>query len=199
MLDRDLRMVHQTKLSIETLMEFIRKIAHFNWNSYSYAQVKADLGLSPVTQKSILYALESIFLIRRIPIYGGKKGEIILLEDQFEERTLSNESLEPDFEYASLLYRNIRAQFQYRLGETIAFSSYWTRNDARVPLVAKSKNSTLGLIALKSQTPSLSQVRAAESLLKNENNSKVVFLSLEAKKIEVLNSRLCVLPLAMTL
>ncbi len=195
MLDRDLRMVYETKSSLDALEAFLKMIAGFNWRGYSYTQVKRDLGFSPVTQKSLLYALESIFLIRRIPISGGSKGEIILLEDQFEENALCEEPMAIDEQLTSLVYRNLRAQFQYRMGIPFSIQSYWTRNNARVPLVLKGSGQTLGIICIQSDEPTLSQSRAAESLLRTENNSKVIFLSQAIKKPKILNQRIAIAPL----
>ena len=195
MLDRDLRMVYETKISLEVLIEFLKMIATFGWQGYSYTKVKNELGLSPKTQKSILYALESIFLIRRIPISGGSSGEIILFEDQYEEISLGQELHSLDDQLNSLLYRNLRAQFQYRLGEQYSIKSYWTRNNARVPLVIQNTTHTLGIICIDQEEPSLSQLRAADSLLKAEANSKVLILSKPLKQTLIVNSRVAVVPM----
>jgi hypothetical protein len=199
MLDRDLRMVYETKLSLEKLQALLGLIATFGWQGYSYTQVKNEIGMNPNTQKAILYALESIFLIRRIPIYGGSKGEIILLEDQFEEMALSTHSSSMDDALTSLTYRNLRAQFHYRLGMPVTIKSYWTRNNARVPIVISNKDHTLGIICIEAEEPSLSQLRAADSLLKAEGKSKVLILSKARKSTRVINSRVAIAPLVSTI
>lgn len=194
-LDRDLRMVHETKISIEKLLAFLRMIAGFKLDGYSYTKVKNELSISPVTQKALLYALESVFMIRRIPIYGGSKGEIILMEDQYEELRLSDESFSHDEQLLTMLYRNLRAQFHYRMGEPVEIASYWTKNNARVPLVLKGAGAVLGVMTIQSDEPTLSQMRAAESLLKFESRSKVVIFSKSIKRAKVLTSRIAILPL----
>ncbi len=196
MLDRDLRLVHETRLSLELLMSYLKMIATFSWQGYSYTDVKKELGISAVTQKALLYALESIFLIRRIPIYGGSKGEIILLEDQFEELVLAEQPYSTDLQLTSLAFRNLRAQFQYRLGSQLVVRSYWTRNNARIPLVLASSGRCLGIIVIDSDEPTTSQLRAADSLLKAEMNSKVLILSKSLKKSKMINPRIAVVPLA---
>ena len=175
-LDRDLRMVTETKLSIETLMKWLRLIAANGWNSYNASEVKRALGLAHQTQKNLLFGLESIFLIRRIPI-KGRAGEIILLEDQFEELVLSEGKLSRSEQVLSAIYRNVRAQFQYRLGDTARFESYWTRSGARVPLVIQNETGLLGLNIVNEGKPNLSQMRAAESFLRHEPKGKVIFVS----------------------
>lgn len=193
-LDRDLRMVHETKISIEKLLAFMRMIAAFRLDGYSFTKIKNELAISPVTQKSLLYALESIFMIRRIPIYGGSKGEIILMEDQYEEFRLSGESLALQDQLVTLLYRNLRAQFHYRMGESLEIWSYWTKNNSRVPLVLKGNGKVLGVMAISGDEPTLSQMRAAESLLKFESHSKVAIFSKNAKSARNLTSRIAILP-----
>ncbi len=199
MLDRDLRMVHETKLSIEVLMRYLGMIASFEWRGYSYTEVKKELGIGPVTQKALLYALESIFMIRRIPITGGSKGEIILLEDQFEEKSLAQNQLSVDNQLNSLIYRNLRAQFQYRLGIPFSVKSYWTRNNARIPSVLTSENSSLGIIGIQNAEPTLSQLRAADSLLKSDSTSKVLILSKSIQSVRILHPRIALVPLANTI
>jgi len=195
MLDRDLRLVHETKISVEKLMAYLSFLGTSPFEGYSYTSVKRALSFTPVTQKALLYALESIFLIRRIPIYGGSKGEIILFEDQYEEFTLSRGGVSTENQLISLLYRNLRAQFQYRMGAPFQVLSYWTKNNARVPLVLKDHDQTLGILAIEGEEPTLSQVRAAESLLKFEQRSKVAIFSKKIKKSKVLNSRIALIPL----
>ena len=194
-LDRDLRMVHETRLSIETLLSFLRMIAGFNWSGHSYAAVQRELGLRPATQKALLYALESIFLVRRIPISGGSRGNVFLLEDQLEEKLLTMSPLEPDFEIQSFLYRNVRAQFHYRMGLSVSVESYWTRNNARVPLLFRSQGHALGVIGIDANEPSLSQIRSAESLLKRDLRSKVLVVSRKAQEAMVFSERLALVPL----
>jgi predicted AAA+ superfamily ATPase len=194
-LDRDLRMVHETQISVEVMMSYIKLIADSGLNGYSYSHIKRELGLSPVTQKALLFALESIFLIRRIPIYGGSKGEIIFLEDQYEEVALRSSTLSLTEQLTGLIYRNLRAEFQYRLGSAVTIKSYWTRNNARVPLVISQTDKTLGVICIDGDEPNLSQIRAAESLLRVDASSKVVFLSRSASRPQVLNSRLAIVPM----
>lgn len=197
-LDRDLRMVHETKLPLELLMTYLKSIASFGWKGYSYTEIKKELGLSPVTQKSLLYALESIFLIRRIPIFGGSKGEIILMEDQLEEKLLSKTRWGMKEQLSSLIFRNMRAQFHYRLGNIVSIQSYWTRNNARVPIVVKSSENTLGIMTIENDEPTLSELRTSESLIKNESNVKVVFLSQQSSEIKLINKKLLIVPIGYT-
>ena len=187
-LDRDLRLIIETKLSLETLERFLRLIASQAWNPYNASEVRRVMGLSHQTQKNLLFALESIFLIRRIPL-SSRSGETILFEDQYEERTLSNGKLARPDQILSALFRNSRAQFHYRIGNKASFESYWTRAGARVPLVIKCNSRALGLIVFEGSSPTLSQKRSADSFLRHDPTGKVLFLSDTPITPRILDSR----------
>ncbi len=78
-LDRDLRMVLETRLSLETLLKFLRFIATNAWQIFHYSDARRETGLTEVTQKKLLFALESIFLVRRIPV-SGRSGAIFFAQ-----------------------------------------------------------------------------------------------------------------------
>ncbi len=188
-LDRDLRLIVETKLSMDTLMRWLQWIAANGWNAYSATQARNAVGISFPTQKNLLYALESIYLIRRIPI-KGRSGVILLLEDQYEEVALSRGAYDRKEQLLSCFFRNARAQFHYRMGERVEFESYWTQSGARVPLVVRgAQGAALGFIAVAGAKPTLSQTRAADSFLRHEPQGKVVFLSGEPMKAAVLDPR----------
>ncbi len=175
-LDRDLRLIMETRLSLRTLQDFLVFIAKNAWNPYNASEVKRQLGLATETQQNLLYALESIYLIRRIPIQP-RSGAIYLLEDQIEELILSEKSLSVADQKMSAFYRNMSAQFAYRMGDAIGFQSYWTRDGARVPLVIRSENKSLGFLVTESGEPSLSQKRSAASFLRHHAEGKVIYLT----------------------
>jgi predicted AAA+ superfamily ATPase len=194
-LDRDLRMVVQTKLSLETLMRFLRWIARNSWNSYNASEVRRELGLAPATQRHLLFALESIFLIRRLPI-NGRSGEVILFEDQYEEKFLSDDQVPHLAQLTSALYRNGRAQFQYRLEEKVRFETYRTRFEARVPLMINGTSGQLGLVVFEGEKPTLSQRRSGDSFLRHYPLGKIIYLSDEKISPKILDNRSLVCPLA---
>lgn len=187
-IDRDLRMILATKLPASTIRRFLEWIAQNAWNRYSFSAVKRELRLAPQTQKNLLYAMESVFLIRRVPI-RGQKGETVLLEDQLEELTLSKESLDLERQIETALYRNIRSQFTYRMGPSTQFETYRTRDGARVPVVIRTPEATLGLIVISTSEPTLSEKRSAASFLRKFINSKIIYLTLEIIEAKVLDER----------
>ena len=187
-LDRDLRMVVETRLSLETLLKFLRFIALHAWQVFHYADARRETGLTEVTQKRLLFALESIFLVRRIPL-EGRSGAIFLLNDQLEERFLSRARLEIELQVLGALYRNIRAQFGYRSGTSFELESFQLRSGARVPLVIRTDAGELGIIAIDGSEPTLSQKRSADRFLRDHPRGKIVFASTGTSPAKVWDAR----------
>lgn len=187
-IDRDLRMILATKLPASTIRRFLEWIAQNAWNRYSYSAVKRELGLAPQTQKNLLYAMESVFLIRRVPILG-QKGETLLLEDQLEELALSKGALSLERQIESALYRNIRSQFTYRMGLSAEFETYHTRDGARVPIVIRTPEAALGIIVISGNEPTLSEKRSAASFLRKFTGSKIIYATTEIIEPKVLDEK----------
>ena len=188
-LDRDLRLIIETRLSLETLKRFLKLIAQSAWQPYRFSEVQRKLGISEVTQKKLLYAFESIYLIRKIP-FIGTQGSTYLLEDQLEERFLAEDSLPETTQILGCLYRNLRAQLGYRLGISFEVDSYRTRGGARVPLVFRSKGQMIGIIPISNDTINLSEKRSADSFLRQFPEAKVICASKNTIQTQVMDSRL---------
>lgn len=188
MLARDLRLVSDLKTQLTTIKKLMAYIAKHSFEPYNASEVRRILGLAAQTQKKLLFAMESIFLIRRIPLPLRKK-EIILLEDQLEERIYGGDSIEKIRQFEGCVYRNIRTQFAYRLDKNAWFESYLTRDYARVPIVIKNENQALGIIVTLSLKPTLSEVRSAASFLRSHGFAKLLYLSAESIEPVVLDER----------
>jgi predicted AAA+ superfamily ATPase len=187
-LSRDLPLISELRTPITTLKRMLTLIAKNGFDPYIAADIKRTLGLAPQTQKKILDAMESTFLIRRIPVPLRKK-EIILLEDQLEELVYAGSSFEINKRIETAVYRNIRTQFLYRLEKNVSFTSYLTRDHARVPIVVSDGEQTNGIIVIASTKPSLSERRSATSFLSSTRNAKILFLSAELIQETIIDER----------
>jgi predicted AAA+ superfamily ATPase len=176
MLGRDLALVANIKTPTSTLKRLMGYIATNGFEPYNAAEVKRLLGLAPQTQKTILHALESIFLIRRIPVPLRKK-QIILLEDQYEEWIYSAGKASVRNQLESAVYRNVRNFFAYQPDKNAEFECFLTRDGARVPIVIKNGPNSLGMIISVTDEPTLSETRSAASFLRHHANSKIIYLS----------------------
>jgi predicted AAA+ superfamily ATPase len=193
-LDRDLRQIHKTTLSLQTLQDFIRYIADHEGLPFNYSHAERAIRLSDTTQKNLLYALESIFLIRRVKIEGGTNSKTYYLEDQAEFshfRTKQDEinSLE------GLVFRNARVQFHYGLKNPYSITQHLSRSKSRVPFVFHQNNQALGLKVIESDKPTLADIQSGNSFLKTNGSAKLLFVSSLINHFEILNERSLVAPL----
>ncbi len=191
-------LVSDIRTPVNTLKRLMSHIARLGFEPYIGSEVKRTLGLAPQTQKKILDAMESIFLIRRIPVPLRKK-EIILLEDQLEERVYAGSSLGLAKRLETAVFRNIRTQFYYRLDKNIQFETYLTRDHARIPIVLKDGNSILGIIVHETEKPSISEVRSAASFLRRHADAKVLYLTATVTAPKILDDRSMVCSIAAVL
>lgn len=187
-LTRDLELVADIRINLPTIKKWLSYVTKLGFSPYNASEVKRILGLAPQTQKKLLHALESIFLIQRIAVPERKK-EIILLEDQMEEFVYGGATQEPIKRLETAVFRNIRTQFAYRLSNEIVYESYLTRDNARVAIVIREQATTLGLIVTTGEHPTLSEVRSANSFLRKFSGAKVLFLSSHVTKPKLLDSR----------
>ena len=154
LLDRDLRLVYETSLPFNEIFNLCCELARTPLQPFSVTQVSRATGLAPRTIQHLLQAFESIFLIRRIPLEGGgRNGYLIWFEDQFEQNFLANHRLSDLEKKVGLLYRNARAQFEYRLGATPYYFHFRTRGGAVIPLAIRTDDGVLGLCASERKPP----------------------------------------------
>jgi hypothetical protein len=142
--------------------------------------------------------MESIFLIRRTPVPLREK-EVILLEDQLEERLYAGSSSDLAKRLEAAVFRNIRTQFYYRLDKNIQFETYLPRDNGRIPIVLRDGSNTLGIIVHETEKPSLSEVRSAASFLRNNANAKFLYLSAVVTKSKILDDRSMICSIASVL
>lgn len=198
-LDRDVRLIYPTTISYNQLLDFLQELALLEGLPIQFTDIQKKVKLSDTTQKKLIYALESVFLIRRLPIRGGLKNFTIRLEDQGESHFLrsneksSNTSL---IEWEGLLYRHIRSQFTYKLGIKFDCFHYQTRGGARVPIAVETNEGVMGFIPIQESKPNRSELASAASFFSAIPNSKIIYCPLDFKtKSKVLNERTYIIPL----
>lgn len=192
-LDRDLRLVQSTSLPYSQILDFARILSVNEGQPLVYSNLREKSGISEVTQKKLLYALEAIFLIRLIPFKSGIKGFTLYFEDQAEALHLdSSKPMKQQLE--GLLFRSIRVQQNYTLGDTSHYFSYSTRGGARIPFALENDGGIVGFRMIEGQDPEQSDFASANSFLKTFNNSKIIFTGRKCAP-KVLNPRSLVLPL----
>ncbi len=194
-LDRDLREVYQTTLSFERIEAFCKALSSFQGSSIQYSKLQVETELNPITQQKLLSALESIFMIRRIPIEGGAKGFTIIFEDQAESYYFSKNILSDQAQLTHLLFRNIRTEFFYRYEKNIQFFQYRSRAGVIIPLAIRSNSKTLGFVPIDGEKPTREEKAAGDSFLRSYRDSKIIFFT-EKLIIHAIDDRMIVLPIS---
>jgi predicted AAA+ superfamily ATPase len=195
-LDRDLRSVYRTSLPYQRIYDYCAALAKSPLQIIRPGSLRKTLRIAESTQQHLLYALESVFLIRRIPVEGDYKGDLFWFEDQIERAHFASNDFSDDDDWVTLIYRNARAQFSYRIGEQAQYFHFRTRGGAQVPLAIRTSQGVLGIISVRSRADiNLSLKRSADSFLKHYNHSKVLFLTREGRDSEVINDRVGVIPI----
>jgi predicted AAA+ superfamily ATPase len=193
-LDRDVRTVYPTTLTYDQIAAYLTELALLQGQVIRFEDLRRKTGITTATQQKLLYAFEAVFLIRRIPIEGGMKGFIVLLEDQGESNCLAGQQLQLIDQKTHLFYRNIRTEFFYRLEKNVIFFQYRTRSKVEVPICIRFEQQVLGFLLIESKMPNHRELAAAHSFLSAYQNSKFIFVS-EDPVGKVLNDRTVVLPL----
>ncbi len=204
-LDRDLRLVYPTSTPYSQIFELCQAIAQCSLSVVRWADLHRRTGLAEKTLRHLLQALEAVFLLRPIPIEGGgARGLIYFFEDQLEEYFFGQPIGPPGPESLSartgLVYRNLRAQFEYRLGFTPQYFHYLTRAKSMVPLGVRCGNDVVGIFPVGGKSDvGRAQMAAAGSFLKQYERSKVIFLGFEGFDAEVIDARTALLPVEISL
>lgn len=198
-LDRDLRLVYETSLPFSDLSLLCRELAQTPLIPVEIASLARRTRLSPNTLKHLLHAMESIFLVRMLPIEGGgRKGFIAWFEDQYEQNFLAQNKLSIEAKRVGLAYRNARAQFEYRLGTTPHYFHYLTRAGSSIPLAIRTESGVLGILPLESSSQLTRAAKGAiSSFLRSYNNSKVLVTLDHCEEPRVLDARVLVAPVTL--
>jgi hypothetical protein len=142
-----------------------------------------------VTQKKLLYAFEGVFLIRLCKIEGDRKGHTVFFEDQGEHYYLTKNVLSTNSCFLGFCYRNIRAQFQYRLGEPFSIHQYRSKAGAVVPIVFRSTKGALGVMPVWGGEISRKDVAAGQSFLRRNGNAKMAYVHSSRMPPKIIDER----------
>lgn len=195
-LDRDIRLIYPTTLPLEQIRALCEQLSLSPFEPISYQDIRRETGISPATTKKLINAMENVFLIRRIPLIGDRKGEFFWFEDQVERHYFAKTDDITEVDWVSLFYRNFRAQYLYRVGEFAEVFHYRTRGGARVPLVIKSKKTWIGFFVVnQSDEITRSMIHSAESFISKYENSRVVFILKNENRTEMLTETLAMIPM----
>ncbi len=193
-LDRDLRLVQKTSLPISQIIQLCARLVQTQGEPLDYTDLQKNTGISTPTLKKLLFALEAIFLIRLIPIEGGRKGHIIFFEDIAEANWFRTLRVDKSVLLSHLCFTQVRAQFGYLLGEKVEFFHFRTRGGALVPLGVRTRNGALGIIPISDTANIQKPFGSASSFIRTYENSRVLLLH-PGKEFRLLHPRILLAPL----
>ena len=173
-LDRDLRQLVPTTLRQESIKKVLTTLALQQGEPLQYQDLSRATRVSVPTLKKIISALESLFLIRQLPLEGGRKGHIAYFEDQGEHQLLGAGKIQKAQLLEHYLWLQMRAQFIYSYEELPEFFQYRTRGGAIVPFAVRTQEGVLGFLWSPTEEPSLSLRYTAQSFLKTYSRGKII-------------------------
>lgn len=160
LLNRDLRLVHQTSLPYQSLRDLLEFLAIRQGLPFELKDAIAASQISGITIKKLLFAYEALFLIRLVKSSGDEKKPTYFLEDQGFASWISRRGFETAYDVVRGLYANLRQEIHYRPELNGRIYQFRTKNDVDIPLVFDAENIKLGFIATmdKQLRPKPSQV-----------------------------------------
>ncbi len=205
-LDRDLRLVCETTLSLSSLKNLIRMLAQLQNVPFNASELSRKAKISVPTLRKIMTGLEAIFFIRTLRCEGNETRSVVFFEDQGEASYLSALRLSGGhgiftnlvLDLEKLAFAHLRIPFTYTPGVTLEISQYRQQGGAYVPFVLRSAGKALGVICIPDSQPSLSALRSAGSFFDHTAHSKLIYLH-PGKEIKILNARELVLPITLIL
>ena len=190
-LSRDIRLVYETTVPDFRIFNLCTEIARTPLVGFHPTLFRKNTGLSESTQKKLVQALEAVFLVRRIPIEGDYRGDLLWFEDQTERYYFQNIVKGTFEDWIGCVYRHLRAQFGYTLGYTPEYFHYKTRSKAMMPIAVRHAQSTLGIYPLLNENePTKAQLTSAKNFLSHYQNSKVVFVTYAGREPELIRENI---------
>jgi predicted AAA+ superfamily ATPase len=174
MLDRDLRIILETPLSLSRIHAVLAAIADTNGTPLKLADIQRKSKVSTPTLRKLLTAFEALFLIRTLRLEGGRSAPVVWFEDAGEWSRITGRPSSLDH----FLFCQVRLTFSCIEGKRAEYFQYATRGGAAIPVCIRTTAGVLGIMAVDEGELSRSQILSAESFLKHYADSKVLFVHL---------------------
>jgi predicted AAA+ superfamily ATPase len=174
LLERDLKLVLQTTLGYRTLRGLLEVLALTQGEPVEFAELGRRVGISVVTLKRLISALEAIFLIRVLPTEGGGRKSVIFFEDQGQASHLAENRYGARQRQVASLFSAIRGHLHYQPELNARAFQYRARGGAFVPLAWHTRKGTFGVLPILEKRPGKSALGSARSFIKAYPGSRVI-------------------------
>ena len=170
-------MIRSTSIPFSDILAYVRALALLDGDPVRPSRLRQETGISETTQKHLLHALESVFMIRQFAIEGERKGTAVFFEDQAEALHLAEDRLDPHRAFENLVYRNIRATYFYEHGLNFRVFQFRMRPDIGVPFAFATKEGTLGILPIEGTHSSRAELRSAHRFLQQYSRANVLLVT----------------------
>ena len=166
LLDRDLRLLIESKLPFSSLRNLLVELATQSGKSLDITVLSRLTRISRPTIRKLISAFESMFLIRILTTEGGVRTPMVLFEDVGMMNYLTQARLPKNTQNLNGFYQCIRAPLYYSFDKNFKFFQYQTRGGAYVPLALQIPGLTVGWIFSPLGEIEQSVLKSAASFLK---------------------------------
>jgi predicted AAA+ superfamily ATPase len=177
-LDRDLRQIFPTTLSLDALRRVLETLALKNAQPLEWSALSRDCRVSVPTLRKLLSAFESLFLVSFLAAEGSEKKQALIFEDAGELSFLAEGRLNDLAVWSATVISHVRTILDVPLTGhykyPCRFSQYRTRGGAFVPLVVRCGQKVLGIIPMVEENPGLQVLGSAKSFLKANPEGSVI-------------------------
>jgi predicted AAA+ superfamily ATPase len=180
-LDRDLRLLQQTTLSLRSLRQLLAELAHQQGAPLEWASLSRRTRISAPTLRKLIAALESMFLIRLLPSKGTEKKPAVFFEDQGEATHLAPSNRTALGDLTRFLFAQLRPQVAYRPESRASLFQLRNRGGAYVPLCGENSDGVRGIIPFLEHVPLPHDLATARGFLKRFPSGKVLFCGPEGE------------------
>jgi len=195
LLDRDLRMIYSTRLSLSELRAMLRNLAIQQGKNLSLSEAAPKGRMNSSVLQKLVDAFEALFILRRIPIKGDYSGSTIYFEDLAEHQHTLGQEIDEDSLRQHLIFSVVRGALALSEDE-VNYYQFKTRGGVLIPVVAESRSRATGFIPIDGPKPNRSDVASAKSFLSLVPNSKVIFVVEKIRSPYILDQRMLIASLA---
>lgn len=175
LLNRDLRLIQNTSLPYQALRDLLEFLAREQGKPFEIKRAVEASQISAVTIKRLLFAYESLFLVRLVKSTGDQKKPTYFFEDQGFASWISRSSgVNEPRDLVRGLYANLRQELHYRPELNGRIYQFRTKHDVTVPLVFDGTGVAVGLIATLDHKLKPKTIASAQAFLKKHPRFKCV-------------------------
>lgn len=187
LLARDLQMVKRTNLSVNRLLSLLSEVAVQQGQPIHLSHLARLAGTSVPTAKSVLSAMEALFLIRPY-------GSTWFFEDAGLSHHLRPVPVLPSRQdRVRLVYSELRSQISYRQKHQVTIAPYQTRGGIDIPfLVTFKSGKRVGLVVEEEDLPSNKALKSLMWAQKRLSGLKPLVLLNAQKPFETSSGIPCV-------